>query len=175
MIALTTDLTDIAAAIGVRPDEITKPFASPFDAVEDAFLTTKLRAWSLDLDDEHTTRMADEAIRQSVQADRLRVMTLIKLRLQALAPQGRTDTQGTPQTSGAAASAAPAAQAMLGDFKQAHALFEQRLTEITSALSRGDLSGATFPRVGSEARIELSARQAELQWILEMLPNPNRA
>lgn len=63
---------------------------------------------------------------------------------------------------------------MAAELKEAHALFEKVFGEVNSALARGDLSGAQFPRVGDEARIELKTRQSQMQWVLEMLPNPNK-
>ncbi len=64
-------------------------------------------------------------------------------------------------------------QPILADFKRAHDLFEAQFAGLNGALSRGDLSLAQFPRVGTEAQIELTARQSQLQWVLEILPNPN--
>ncbi len=168
------DLTGIADALGVRPHALTQRFATAREAAEDAFFSVPIRALHIDPSNEEDLGKHDPAVRQAIQADRLRVMTLVKLRLQACASQ-TTSGEGSVQTVGAAAGHPARAETLLGEFKRAHDLFEKRLSEVTGALSRGDLSGATFPRVGSEARVELSARQAELQWVLEMLPKQNRA
>ena len=56
---------------------------------------------------------------------------------------------------------------------QAHKLLEDEHLAIDSALRRGDLSKAQFPRVGTEAQIELAARRDTLHWVLEMLPYPD--
>lgn len=60
------------------------------------------------------------------------------------------------------------------EFKMAHDLFEDRFAKLNADLANGDLSGAQFPRVGAEAAIELTTRQSQMQWVLEMLPNPAR-
>ena len=57
-------------------------------------------------------------------------------------------------------------------YRSAHTLLETRLAELSTALAQGDLSGAQFPRVGADAQVELTSRQAQLQWVLEMLPKP---
>lgn len=163
------DLADIADALGVRPAALTQRFATAREAAEDAFLSVPIRT---PRGDEEPGKH-DAAVTQAIRADRLRVMTVLKLRLDACASHAASG-DGSQRSVDVAAAGPARAGALLGEFKQAHDLFEQRLSEVTGALSRGDLSGATFPRVGAEARIELSARQAELRWILEMLPNPNR-
>lgn len=53
---------------------------------------------------------------------------------------------------------------------QAAALFEGELAKHRDALSKGDLSLATFPRLGEDARVEMQTRVSQLQWVLEMLP-----
>lgn len=60
------------------------------------------------------------------------------------------------------------------EYKEAWNLFDQRERKLAADLEKGDLSEATFPRTGNEARIEIEASRATLQWILEMLPNPNQ-
>ena len=57
-------------------------------------------------------------------------------------------------------------------YRSAHALLETRLVELSIAITQGDLSVAQFTRVGAEAQVELTSRQAQLQWVLEMLPKP---
>lgn len=167
------DPTGLADALGVRPDALTQRFATAREAAEDAFFSVPIRPLHIDPRNEEDLGEHDPAVRQAIQADRLRVMTLVKLRLEAYANQ---TLSGDPSelTIDAAVGHPARTAALLGEFNQAHRLFEQRLAEVTGALSRGDLSVATFPRVGTEARIELSSRQAELQWVLEMLPNSKR-
>ncbi|MDF2461949.1 MAG: hypothetical protein K0Q43_184 [Ramlibacter sp.] len=53
---------------------------------------------------------------------------------------------------------------------EALTLFEAQFKKLNHALHTGDLSLATFPRTGTDALIELTSRRAELQWVLEMLP-----
>ncbi len=65
-------------------------------------------------------------------------------------------------------------QAQAAEFKTAHDLFETAFAKLNADLAKGDLSDAQFPHVGEEARIELTARQSQTQWVLEMLPNPNK-
>jgi hypothetical protein len=58
-------------------------------------------------------------------------------------------------------------------YDEAHSLFEKVHGEVQKAIQQGDLSGAQFPRFGHEAMIELTTRQSQMQWVLEMLPNPS--
>lgn len=45
----------------------------------------------------------------------------------------------------------------------------KRFNELTKAVREDNLSEASFPLVGDEARIELVSKRDTLQWVLEML------
>ena len=53
---------------------------------------------------------------------------------------------------------------------QAKELFEKRFAKLIEALRTGDLSEASFPLVGDEARLQLQSKVDTLQWVLEMWP-----
>jgi hypothetical protein len=55
---------------------------------------------------------------------------------------------------------------------EARDLFQKRIVEVTSALAKGDLSLAQFPRVGEDALTELTASVAVLHQVLQTVPNP---
>ncbi len=48
-------------------------------------------------------------------------------------------------------------------------IFVKRFNELKSAVDQDDLSQASFPLLGDEARIELVAKRDTLMWVLEML------
>jgi len=48
-------------------------------------------------------------------------------------------------------------------------LFLNRFNEVRKAVNTRDMSYAQFPRIGTEAMIELVTRREVLQWVLEML------
>ncbi len=48
-------------------------------------------------------------------------------------------------------------------------IFVKRFNELKSAVDQDDLSQASFPLLGDEARIELMAKRDTLMWVLEML------
>jgi hypothetical protein len=58
------------------------------------------------------------------------------------------------------------------DVRGARDLFERALAENRQALRDGDMSIASFPRIGDDAKVELETRVSVLTWVLEMVPTP---
>ena len=48
-------------------------------------------------------------------------------------------------------------------------LFESKFNQLVAEFNSGDLSSALFPRIGSDAVIEITTRISTLQWVLEMI------
>jgi hypothetical protein len=56
------------------------------------------------------------------------------------------------------------------EIDEARSLFQKRLDAVTSALARGDLSLASFPRVGGDAMAELTEDMTILSEVLQAIP-----
>lgn len=53
--------------------------------------------------------------------------------------------------------------------KEVAEIFVKRFNELNLAVNNDDLSEASFPLLGDEARIELVSKRDTLMWVLEML------
>jgi hypothetical protein len=64
---------------------------------------------------------------------------------------------------------------LVKEISVARDLFRNRMREIMSALEKGDLSHAQFPRVGDDALTELTTSIAVLFQVLEIVPDTQAA